>query len=278
MSFFRYATWAGLLLLSTTAAGEGFVLGLGVEGDSADGRLLSGFADIGAGENTWVTLSGSLAETDGFIQDNDTVLAGIGIDHSFGSFGVRVGASYWGNADILDSRDLDTSLYLRGEAGSISVDYQKRWFEFDLQSDALRGRTATFTADGWGLSSRLALGDSASVFFGGMWYDYSRNLRIQADIDVLAFISQSRLSMINNLIDYHYSTGLEFEFGLRSLDFSIGEWQTAIDGSTIDSYSVGFLTPLADRLDAEIRYSYDESDSYGRSNALAIYFYYFGGS
>jgi hypothetical protein len=266
-----------MLMLSAAAQAEGYVLGLGIEGDSSDGRLVSAFADIGAGENTWVTLNGALAETQGIIRDNETVLAGISIDHSFGMFGIRAGAGYWGNADILDSRDLDAAVYLRGEAGSISVDYQKRRFEFDLQSDALRGRTATFDADGFGVTTRLGLGDNASVFFGGMWYDYSRDLRIQADIDVLTFISQSRLSMINSLIDYHYSGGVEFEFGLRSLDFSVGQWQTAIDGGQIDSYSVGFLTPLADRLDVEVRYSLDQSDSYGRTNALAVYFYYFGG-
>ena len=278
MSFSRHATWAVLLLVSMAAHGDGYVLGVGVEGDSADGRLLAGFADFSAGENTWISLSGALAETQGILQDNETGLAGIGIDHFFEPFGIRLGAGYWGNADILDSRDLDASVYLRGDAGSISIDYQKRWFEFDLQSDALRGRTAKFTADGWGMNSRLALGDNASAFVRGMWYDYSRNLRIQADINVLTFISQSRLSMINSLIDYHYSAGLEFEFGLRSLDFSVGQWQTAIDGSEIDSYGVGFLTPIADRLDMEIRYSRDESDLYDGTNAIALYFYYFGGS
>ena len=89
-------------MLSTAAQAEGYVLGLGVEGDSSDGRLVSAFADIGAGESTWITLNGALAETQGIIQDNDTVLAGISIDHSFGAFGIRAGAGYWGNADILE--------------------------------------------------------------------------------------------------------------------------------------------------------------------------------
>lgn len=278
MSCYRSTIFFLLLLLSSAAGAEGYVLGLGVEGDSTDGRLVSAFADIGAGDNTWVSVSGSLAETRGIIRDNDTVLAALGVDHALGAFGVRAGAGYWGNADILDSRDLNAAVYLRGDAGSISLDYRKRWFEFDLQSDALRGRTARFTADGIGLTSRLGLGGRASVFFGGMWYDYSRNLRIQPDIDLLTFISQSRLSMINNLIDYQYSGGIEVEFGLRSVDLSVGQWQTAIDGSRIESYSIGFLTPLADRLDVELRYAIDESASYGRTNALALYFYYFGGA
>ena len=140
----------------------------------------------------------------------------------------------------------------------------------------LRGRTVDFTADGWGLKSRLALGERVDFFVGGMVYDYSRNLRIQQDIDVLAFISRSRLGMINNLVDHRFNTGFEFKFGLRSIDVTAGQWQTAIDGSTIDSYSIGFLTPISDRIDAELRLSLDESEIYGRTNAFSVYLYYFG--
>lgn len=277
MSLSRKALHLVFILLSADVFAEGFVLGAGVEGDSQDGRAYAAMGDFSLGENTWLSAFGTLAETEGIIQDNDTVLAGASLDHFFGPVGVRVGGSYWGNADILDSRDVEASIYVRGEAGSLSLDYERRNFEFDLQSDQLRGRTATFHADGWGLTSRLALGETVSLFAGGMAYDYSRNLRIQADIDVLAFISRSRLSMINNLIDHQFNGGIEFRFGLRSLDLTAGEWQTAIDGGRIASYSIGFLTPLGDRFDGEFRLSLDDSEIYGRTTAFSVYLYYFGG-
>ena len=97
-------------------------------------------------------------------------------------------------------------------------------------------------------------------------------------IDVLAFISNSRLSMINNLIDDRFTGGLEYRFGLRSIDVTAGQWQTAVDGSRINSYSVGFLTPIGDRYDFEFRLSLDESDTYGRTTAFSFFLYYFGGS
>jgi len=278
MSSFRWTGWIWFALLSANAQAEGFVLGFGVEGDTADGRAVSAFGDFGVGDSTWISAAGTMAETDGIIRDNKTVLASLGLDHSFGPVGFRVGGGYWGNADILDSRDIQAAIYTRGEAGSLSLDYERRNFEFDLQSDLLAGRTAKFSAAGWGLTSRLALGEHASFFAGGMAYDYSRNLRIQPDIDVLAFISRSRLAMINSLIDHRLSAGLEFNFGLRSLDITAGQWQTAIDGSRIDSYSLGFLTPIGDRIDGEFRVSFDQSDVYGNTTALSFYFYYFGGS
>ena len=120
--------------------------------------------------------------------------------------------------------------------------------------------------------------DANLPFAGGMAYEYSRDLRIQPDISVLAFISRSRLSMINNLIDHQFNGGIEFRFGLRSLDLTAGEWQTAIDGGRIHSFSLGFLTPLGDRFDGEFRLSLDDSEFFGRTTAFSFYLYYFGGS
>ena len=256
---------------------EGFVLGAGAEGDSADGRAISAFADFGLTEKAWLSLSTMAAETEGIIRDNDTILGRGSLDYFFDPVGVRIGGGYWGNPDILDSRDTTATVYVRGNGGSLSLNYEQRRFEFDLQSDLLRGRTAKFSADGWGLSSRLALGEHVNLYLGGMVYDYSRNLRIQPDIDVLAFVSNSRLSMINSLIDDRFSGGIEYSFGLRSIDVTAGQWQTAVDGSRIDSYSIGFLTPVSDRVDAEFRLARDESDSFGSTTAFSVYLYYFGG-
>lgn len=267
-----------MLLVAGNAGAEGYVLGLGAEGDDAEGKAFSAFGDFALGDRTWLSLTAMSAKTDGIIRDNKTTLANASVDLFLDPVGVRIGGGYWGNPDILDSRDLNAAVYLRGKAGSVSVDYQKRNFEFDLQSDLLAGRTAKFSADGWGLTTRLALGERGNLYLGGMVYDYSRNLRVQPDIDVLAFVSSSRLSAVNSLIDDRFNVGIEFKFGLQSLDVTAGQWQTAVDGSRIDSYSVGFLTPISDRFDAEFRFSFDDSETFGETRALSVYFYFFGGS
>jgi hypothetical protein len=84
--------------------------------------------------------------------------------------------------------------------------------------------------------------------------------------------------MINSLIDYRFNAGLEFNFGLKIIAVTAGRWQTAIDGSSVDSYSLGFLTPVSDRVDMELRVALDDSETFGRATALSIYLYYFGGS
>jgi hypothetical protein len=241
-------------------------------------RYWRAFGDFGIGEKTWLSVTANSGKTDGIFRSNETLYTDVGLDHWFKPFGVRLGASYWGNSDILDSRDLRASMYVSGNSGSISLEYEKRDFKFRLQSDALRGRIAKFSADGWGIRARVALSDRLNFTFGGMGYDYSRNLRLQPDIDALAYLSSSRLSMINSLIDHRFSGGFEFNFGLKSVDVTASNWQLAIDGSAVDSYSMGFLTPLSDRVDMEMRVAFDDSELFGRTTAVSVHFYYFGGS
>ena len=276
----RFATAVFLLLLFSTAThAEGFILGVGAEADSADGRAISAFGDFGVGEKTWLSTTLSSYETDSALGGMRTSLANVGFDHWFKPVGIRIGASYWGNSDILDSFDLGTSLYFRSDNFMLSADYKKREFDFVILSDFpdLK-RKIDFSADGWGLTGRFSLGESVSLHFGGMQFDYSRNIRIQQDIDSLRFLSSSRLSMINSLIDHRLNAGLEFKFGLRSIDVTAGSWQTAVDGGKVTSFSLGFLTPVSDRTDMEFRLSFDESENYGNTTALSVYLYYFGGS
>jgi len=281
------ATFALAVLVAAVPAAsraDQFLLGAGIDGDNADGLAFSAFGDFPLHDETWLSLTGSVAETDNDTatrrnESNRTLYADIGIDHWFKPLGIRIGASYWGNDELLDSRDLRGSIYLRGDPGSLSLEIERRDFEFDFQADQMRGRSIGFTADGVGLRARVAIGDDVSVFLSGMRYDYSRNLRLQPElVDFLGFISASRLSMINSLVDNRVSAGVEYRFGLKSVDVTAGRWQTAIDGSHIDSLGLGFNTPLTDRLDFEIRLSTDRSERFGSATALSLYLYYFGGS
>jgi hypothetical protein len=68
------------------------------------------------------------------------------------------------------------------------------------------------------------------------------------------------------------------EFGLRVLDFSYANWQSAAaQGGSIDSFGVGFLTPLGTASDIEFRLSRDESDVFGDSTVVSVFLYFFGG-
>lgn len=258
-------------------AGVGYVLGLNAEADSAGGRAIAGFIDYGVTENTW--LSGAVARTNtgGVLGGLETIYLDAAIEHSFGVVGVRAGAAYWGDKEILDSTDVRASVFIRGKIGSLSFDYEKRDFDFVFISPFDdRIREVEFTADGIGAAGSLQVSEKSRLFISGMTYDYSRDIRLQPEIDSLRLLSSSRLSLMNSLIDYRVSGGVEFRFGNRSVDLTISNWQTAVDGGKVSSISFGFLTPSGPASDLEIRVAFDESENFGNTFALAVSFYFFG--
>ncbi len=268
-----------VLALASGARADNYLLGGALAADSEDGRALSAFADYGMTDNTWISGTLGATETSSAFGNFNTTFADVGIDHNFEPIGIRVGAAYWGDSSILDSADWRTSLYYRNTKTSISADYERRNFDFVFASDRLRGATkAEFHADGLGGTGRFNVSDNTTLRVSGMVYDYSRNIRLQRDIDRLRFLSASRLSLINSLIDYRYSASVEYRFGLRSVEFSVGALETAVDQSKVDSYTLGFVTPMTDRTDIEFRLSVDESENFGSTTALTVYLYYFGGT
>lgn len=281
MSFTRQILFstAFYIICHGSAFADGYVLGLGAATDSEDALALSAFGDFGIRENTWLSTTIGATETESLAGGFSTRFADVGIDHYFDPVGLRIGVAYWGDSSILDSDDVRASLYYRDEIISFSVDYERRNFDFVFGANLLRdARKVEFDADGWGMTNRLQFGDRLVFRLNGMFYEYSRDIRIQPDIDALRFLSASRLSLINSLLDYRLNAGVEYRFGLRSVNFSVGRWKTAVDQGKVDSFGVGFLTPMSNRTDIEFRLSFDDSENFGNTTALTVYLYYFGGS
>ena len=270
-----------ILLLSGNcwAAGE-YVIAAGAEGDSADGLAGSLFGDVALGDRTW--LSGGVARTRvdlGFRDTLRTWYADIGIDHNFDPVGIRVGAAYWGDNDLLDSLDGRLSGYVRGDWGLVGLDYEYRDFELELPPrDIFARREARFHAHGIGMSSRFNISETASVHLRGISYDYSIDLRLDTNRDIVSFLSVSRLSLINSLVDYRVSAGLGLSMGLRHLQLDIAQWKGAVAGSITNSYSIRYTTPIGQRSDIEFGLGYDDSEAYGDVTFFSVYLFFYGGT
>lgn len=250
------------------------VVGLGAEGDNADSRSYSAFADLGLTDDTWLSGAVATTQTDRDLLDVDTKFAELGIDHHFKPVGVRLSAGYWGDKDLLESTDLRGALYVRGERGSVSLDYQRRNFDLTIGAQLLdRPRSVSFEADGIGVSASAPIGERVRIYAGGMDYDYSRNIRLQPNVDTLRFFSLSRLSIVNSLIDYRANVGLEVSFGDRAVDVRFARWQTEVDQGEINSFGVGFLTPIGAAADLEIRAAFDDSENFGSATVLSFFLY-----
>lgn len=269
-----------VLLAGNVLAAEGFILGLGVEGDSADGLSASVIGDIAVAENTWITGAVAKSSVDSaFSPSLETWYGDLGLDHWFDPVGIRIGASYWGDSDTLDSRDWRGSVYWRGDRIMVAGNYEYRDFRFDLPAtNFFPGRTARFDASGVGLTTRFDLTEKVSVGLYGMDYDYSANLRLDSNRGLLDLLSFSRLSLINSLVDYRAGITMGLEQGNRHWQLDLSSWDGEVDGSTTRSATVRLLTPMGKGSDIEFSLGVDDSDLYGDVTFLSVFVYFYGGS
>ncbi len=266
-----------ILLGGNAFAGNGYIIGLGAEGDTSDSLAFSAFGDFGLTQKTWLSVTAAMAQAEGVVSQLQTVYGDIGLDHYFGPVGVRVGTAYWGDNNILDSFDIRGSLYVRTKAVVLAVDYERRNFDFLFNLEPLlQRRQVEFEADGYGLNFRANAGERVGLFVRGMSYDYSVDLTRLQNISDLNFLSASRLSLARSLLDHRLDAGLDIKFGLKMLSLEVGSRQTAIDGGRVDSYSVGFLFPASDASDIELRVGYDDSENFGGTMVFSFFWFFYG--
>ena len=269
-----------LLLLATEAlaAGEGFMIGGGVESDDEDGVSAALIGGYGISEKTW--LSAGIAKSSVELssgRDLDTLYADLELDHHFEPLGVRFGLAYWGDSDVLESNDWRAALYWRNDAVTVSGEYEYRDFDFIIPStDFTTSRELEFDADGFGGSLRFKIGDDVSVRLRGMSYDYSVPFRPPENTDAANLVSVSRLSLINTLVDYRANITLGIDQGLKRWEIDVASWEEVISGSRTDSLTLRFLTPMTDKTDIEFGLGYDDSELYGDVIFFSLYAYLYG--
>ena len=267
-----------LLIANPLWAAEGYMIGVGVETDS-DGAVAGSLSGgIGLAENTW--LSSALAKTKVDLPRNltiDTLYADVEIDHWFKPLGIRASAAYWGDSDILDSVDYRGSLYWRNDRVTLSAEFERRDFSLDIFRDTLlAGREVEFHANGLGMSGKFRLGSTADLSFSGIDYDYNVNLRIDENRPILDYLSVSRLSLINSLIDYRARIGFGIDAGERRWSLDFATWKGEVDGRKTNSVTLRFITPLGDRSDIDFGLGVDDSEDYGSVTVFSFYLYFYG--
>lgn len=268
----------GLLAGNAFAAGDGFMIGAGIETDTDDGVSASFFGGLGFSADTW--LSAGIARSSVELiegRELDTLYADIELDHYFDPIGIRIGAAYWGDADILQSNDWRASLYWRSDAVTLEVNYEYRDFDFIIPGNNLiAGRTIMFDANGIGATARIKTSDNTSLGFKGIKYDYSVPFRPIENTDAARLFSVSRLSLINTLVDHRASVSLGVDRGLKHWEIDFTTWEGAIDGSRTNSSTLRHLMPMSSKTDIEFGLGYDDSELYGDVVFLSLYLYFYG--
>ncbi len=269
-----------LLLAGPAWAVEGYIVGGGLESDSADGIAVSFIGQLKIADETW--LSATLAKSTAELPRDlslDTVFGDVGIDYWFKPIGVSASIAYWGDHNVLDSVNYRASLYWRSAKVTISGDVEYRDFELDFPAtDRLPVRTTSFGAAGFGLTTRFKLSDKVSLSIYGINYDYDVNFRIEENDRILQLLSVSRLSLLNSLVDYRASASLSVDVGKRQWQLEFATWQGEADQEITKSATIRFITPLGQASDIEFGLGIDKSDVYGNTTFLSVFMYFYGGS
>lgn len=254
------------------------MIGGGVERDTEDGLSASVIGGVGLAEDTWLSAGLAKSTVDlGRGLDLESVFADIELDHYFDPVGVRIGASYWGDSDILDSHDWRASLYWRNDSVTVAAEYEFRDFDFIIPStDRLTSREIMFDADGLGLSFRFQVSESTSLRIRGIKYDYSVPFRPVENTDAASLLTVSRLSLINTLVDHRAAMTIGIDQGLKHWEVDFATWQGAINESRTISITLRYLMPMSDKTDIEFGLGYDDSELYGDVMFFSVYLYFYG--
>jgi hypothetical protein len=254
------------------------MLGGGAESDSDGGLSLALIGAVGFTEKTW--LSAGVAQRDVDLvsgRELETRYADIELDHHFDPIGVRIGAAYWGDSDVLESHDWRASMYYRSDSATVSFEYEYRDFDFIIPStDFLASRRVMFDADGFGMSARFKTSENTSIRLRGIKYDYSVPFRPVENVDAARLISVTRLSLINSLVDHRANLSLSIDQGLKNWDIDLSTWESIIDRSRTKSLTVRYLLPMTDRTDIELGIGYDDSELYGDVTFFSLYLFFYG--
>ncbi len=259
-------------------AAEGFMLGGGAESDSDGGLSGALIGSVGFTEKTWLSAGYAQSSVDLISgRELETRYADIELDHHFDPIGIRIGAAYWGDSDVLESNDLRFDGYYRNENATVSFEYEYRDFDFIIpDTDFLTSRRVMFDADGFGMSLRFKTSENTSIRLRGMKYDYSVPFRPVENVDAARLISVTRLSLINTLVDHRAGISLSIDQGLKNWDIDLATWENILDQSRTRSLTVRYLFPMTDQTDLELGVGYDDSELYGDVTFFSLYLFFYG--
>jgi hypothetical protein len=249
------------------APGSLWAVGLGaqVDEDSSDSVLAT--VNWGVTRSTWLLFSAARSRSPAERADVSAQSLVAGVDHRFGLVGVTFQIERWGDSDVLESDELRGSFYIQQERLRIAFSHERRDIDIPFTLTGPLGgtvrRTATLSADSFGLSVRVQPAERWQLYFGATEHDYERDLAPLPRIDRLNLLSTSALTLANSFVDHERMLGFERELGRTLLNVSFREDHSAIDGSKLETIEAGLLWPISRRIDVEVNLGSGRSDLLG---------------
>jgi hypothetical protein len=293
---------------------DGWLLSAGAEVDENDGYRFDAGATWLPSESTSLTLLVGTADTSTDLIDSYSRAARLGVDHSFGSFGISADVRWWGDRELFESTALAGSLWLRRSGWRMVLRGELRQsdfeeFSFDTQIP-IRGELVAIAGaaecgldnSGYGASVSHT-GKAWSVLLSGMQYEYSStdcsltDVTLPPQVGNLPPISRlifrrlastvllrgahllgSQLTRENGFLDYSVWGSLRYRSGSRNFGLDYYHDREEFENFAADTLIGSVTFPVSARLDLELSLGATDSDLEGTVAFVGVMlFAYLGG-
>lgn len=235
--------------------------------------------DYGLTEKDWLTFTGGYTESADELADITTRFVGASLDHDFGRMSVTGGMEYWGDPDEIDSIDLSTSVSVKAGSWRLTAFGELRNVNVTFRFINVLGVLVDVTEDleVMGIGGRVRYrGDGPwSLHLSHTDYDYSRDPRLLNFLFRFRLLSASALTIANGFFERSSATGVEYTFVNSSVFFNFNHDKGAVDLLETNTYSLGLVTPVAERWDIEVRAGVTETEDLDNSFFGGIGFYFY---
>jgi hypothetical protein len=258
--------------------------------DEAGAYSLSAGLDHAFSDATWASLTaGFVDSTEGPI-DLSTYRAGVGLDHYFDPAGLAVDVEYWGDSDTIETLTVDGELYFRTENARFGVTAAYRDIDIKYEVPALLvnlvDSSQSFASTAIGASLRYSR-QAASVYARATVWSYDEAVgevltnvdlsrvppalrpaiqqRLTRVVAAVRSLSSSSLTLANSLLAHAATVGFDYRFGEQTLNFEAGHDRGEVDDLDVTTLSTGWLFPVGDAVDVEVRLGVSDADTFGSS-------------
>lgn len=162
---------------------------------------------------------------------------------------LALGYERWDSDGEFRVDTLDLLIGFNTEQWSLSINPIRRDITINLINRRRSIKEVTFTATGLTISFGYFMVNGFQLGLSYSEYEYSENvarLDPQRSPTILRFISPIALSQAQGLDDHNYYLDLGYPFEWLFLNMTIGQSQSAVDGSDSDLLVINSYIPLAD--------------------------------
>ncbi|MEN7344334.1 MAG: porin [Pseudomonadota bacterium] len=233
-----------------------YAIGAGFSIDNADGMTGLILADLSF--NDAASLSATLGTTRAAAEPDDLATRewSLGARYDFGPIGVEARGGQTGDPDDFDADDLMVGIFHSGDQWRFFAQYLERDIDLSLRTTLTRDSfvvSVPLKADGVRVGASFRSKGNWRFSANHLRYDYDRDLSILGGRFIVSRLTPTTLTLATSLLEESTTVGMEIpQRGNRAVTLGASRDTLAGNLGSVDSITVGWLTPIGQRGDLDL--------------------------